>query len=61
MRTHQALKALAHFAGVSLAMLAPGDPALPIPGSTSPTDCVQQLEVYVRHRIALALAGGGAG
>ena len=60
-REYQSLKALARFAGVPLAMLAPGTPALPCSGSTSPTVYLQQLEAYVQHRIALALAGGGAG
>jgi hypothetical protein len=53
-REYQSLKALARFAGVPIAMLAPGDPALPFSGSPSPTDYVQQLEVYVQHRIAMA-------
>jgi hypothetical protein len=57
-REYQSLKALARFAGVPLAMLAPGDPSLSFSGSTSPTDCVQQLEVYVQHRIAIARASG---
>jgi hypothetical protein len=53
-REHQSLKALARFAGVPLAMVAPGGLLLPSSGSTSPTDCVQQLESYVQYRIALA-------
>jgi hypothetical protein len=60
-REHQALKALARFAGVPLATLAPGGPILPFSASNSPADCVQLLEVYVQHRIALALAARGAG
>jgi hypothetical protein len=60
-REHQSLQALAQFAGVTPAMFASGDPAQCISRSMSPTDCVQQLELYVQHRIAQARAAGGTG
>ncbi len=56
----QSLKALARFAGVPRASMAPDGRALRICGSTSPTDVVRRLEDYIDYRIALARADGSA-